>query len=234
MSMLTRRHVLAALGASAAVFPARLALAAAPGDKRFVLVILRGGMDGLAAVPPYGDPALKDLRRGQLAIAEPGQPDGALDLGGRYGLHPALAPIHEFYKRGEMLVIHAACMTNNSDTFLLQMGEVVRILDLAVRMIRLRGLRPYEDIDIEFTGIRPGEKLTEQLFEDNAEVPTPTVHPNIIRLNGVKQLMDGVDFLQAVERLLAKGFTDRTKALEELLELASLMTPENYPAIAGE
>ncbi len=107
--MLTRRHVLAALGAGAALFPARLALAAAPGDKRFVLVILRGGMDGLAAVPPYGDPALKDLRRGQLAIAEPGQPDGALDLGGRYGLHPALAPIHAFYKRGEMLVIHAAC-----------------------------------------------------------------------------------------------------------------------------
>ena len=60
--MLTRRHVLAALGAGAALFPARLALAAAPGDKRFVLVILRGGMDGLAAVPPYGDPALKDLR----------------------------------------------------------------------------------------------------------------------------------------------------------------------------
>lgn len=107
--MLTRRHVLAALGAGAALLPARLALAAAPGDKRFVLVILRGGMDGLAAVPPYGDPALKDLRRGQLAIAEPGQPDGALDLGGRYGLHPALAPIHAFYKRGEMLVIHAAC-----------------------------------------------------------------------------------------------------------------------------
>ncbi len=91
------------------MLPAGLALAAAPGDKRFVLVILRGGMDGLAAVPPYGDPALKDLRRGALAVAEPGQPDGALDLGGRYGLHPALAPIHEYYKRGEMLVIHAAC-----------------------------------------------------------------------------------------------------------------------------
>jgi uncharacterized protein (DUF1501 family) len=113
MSMLTRRHVLAGLGAGAgaALLPARLALAAAPGSRRFALVILRGGMDGLAAVPPYGDPALKDLRRGQLAIAEPGQPDGALDLGGRYGLHPALGPIHDFYKRGELLVIHAACST---------------------------------------------------------------------------------------------------------------------------
>ncbi|MGQ0676328.1 MAG: DUF1501 domain-containing protein [Rhodospirillales bacterium] len=109
--MLTRRKVLTALGAGAgiAMLPARLALAAAPGDRRFALVILRGGMDGLAAVPPYGDRELKDLRRGQLAIAEPGQADGALDLGGRYGLHPALAPIHEFYRRGEMLVIHAAC-----------------------------------------------------------------------------------------------------------------------------
>jgi uncharacterized protein (DUF1501 family) len=111
MTVLTRRRVLAGLGAGAGavLLPARLALAAAPGDRRFVLVILRGGMDGLAAVPPYGDPALKDLRRGALAIPEPGQPDGALDLGGRYGLHPALAPIHDFYKRGELLVIHAAC-----------------------------------------------------------------------------------------------------------------------------
>ncbi len=109
--MLTRRHVLAGLGAGAgiAALPLRLAMAATPGDRRFVLVILRGGMDGLAAVPPYGDRELKELRRGQLAIAEPGQPDGALDLGGKFGLHPALAPLHEFYKRNEMLVIHAAC-----------------------------------------------------------------------------------------------------------------------------
>jgi uncharacterized protein (DUF1501 family) len=111
MNALTRRRLLASAGAGAglAMLPARLALAAAPGDRRFVLVILRGGLDGLAAVPPYGDPALKDLRRGAMAIAEPGQPEGALDLGGRYGLHPALAPLHPYYKRGEMLAIHAAC-----------------------------------------------------------------------------------------------------------------------------
>lgn len=105
--MLTRRLVLSGLGAGAltALAP-RLALAAAPTDRRFVLVILRGALDGLAAVPPYGDPAYKRLH-GAIAIAEPGQENGALDLGGRFGLHPALAPLHAMYRQGEMLVVHA-------------------------------------------------------------------------------------------------------------------------------
>ena len=55
-----------------------------------MVVILRGAMDGLAAVAPYGDPALRGLR-GELVPPPPGQPDGLLDLGGFYGLHPALA-----------------------------------------------------------------------------------------------------------------------------------------------
>jgi uncharacterized protein (DUF1501 family) len=105
--MLTRRLVLFGFGAGAlvAVTP-RLAVAAAPTDRRFVLVILRGALDGLAAVPPYGDPDYKRAH-GPIAIAEPGQDDGALDLGGHFGLHPALAPLHEIYRRGEMLVVHA-------------------------------------------------------------------------------------------------------------------------------
>lgn len=108
--MLTRRTVLYRLGAGAtlAAMPVGLALAAAPTTRRFVLVILRGGLDGLAAVPPYADPDYARAR-GAIAIAEPGREDGALDLGGRFGLHPALAPLHAFYRRGELLVIHAAC-----------------------------------------------------------------------------------------------------------------------------
>ncbi len=110
MTMLARRRVLGVLGAALAAMPARLVLADAPTRRRFVVVILRGGLDGLAAVPPYGDPDYRDAR-GALAIAEPGRDDGALDLGGRFGLHPALAPLHAFYQRGEMLAIHAACST---------------------------------------------------------------------------------------------------------------------------
>jgi FlaA1/EpsC-like NDP-sugar epimerase len=62
------------------------------------------------------------------------------------------------------LIIHAASLTRGDEIFVLKMGEVVRILDLAERMIRLRGLRPYKDVAIKFTGVRPGEKMHEELF----------------------------------------------------------------------
>ena len=63
------------------------------------MVIQRGAMDGLAAVVPYGDPALAGLR-GEIVPPGPGQPDGVLDLGGFYGLHPALARLHAMYRGG--------------------------------------------------------------------------------------------------------------------------------------
>ncbi len=80
------------------------------------------------------------------------------------------------------LIIHAACLTEGDNIYILQMGEMVKIVELAERMIRLRGLRPYEDIQIEFCGVRPGEKLHEELF-CGAEKPQTTIHPSIIQLN---------------------------------------------------
>ena len=68
----------------------------------------------------------------------------------------------------------AAC----GQIFQLDMGEPVRIVDLAHQMIRLAGLRPGEDIEIQFTGLRPGEKLREELLHD-AESVVPTSHPNL-------------------------------------------------------
>jgi uncharacterized protein (DUF1501 family) len=75
-------------------------------DARFVCVILRGALDGLAAVPPHGDPDYARLRR-ELAIAAPGQSDGALPLDATFGLHPALKFMHESYLAKELLVLHA-------------------------------------------------------------------------------------------------------------------------------
>jgi uncharacterized protein (DUF1501 family) len=86
---------------------ARLAAAQANGNGRFVLVILRGGLDGLAAVPPYAEPAYAALR-GSLALSSPGTQSGVLDLDGTFGLHPALANLHAMYRAREALVLHAA------------------------------------------------------------------------------------------------------------------------------
>jgi uncharacterized protein (DUF1501 family) len=103
---LARRTALLGVGALFAAGRASLALAAAPTERRFVVVNLRGALDGLAAVAPYGDPDLAALR-GELLSPPPGQPDGLLDLGGFFGLHPLLTNLHAMFVAGEMTAIHA-------------------------------------------------------------------------------------------------------------------------------
>jgi len=96
----------AALAAGGALLSTRLSFAGSGGDSRLVVVIMRGAVDGLAAVPPYGDPAYARLR-GALAIAPPGATDGALRLDDLFGLHPQLGFLHESYAAGELAVFHA-------------------------------------------------------------------------------------------------------------------------------
>ena len=103
---LSRRQALLGLTAAFTIGGISVALADAPGEKRFVVVLLRGALDGMSAVQPYGDPAFAALR-GPLALASPGQAGGVLDLGGRFGLHPALANIHGMYRSGDALMVHA-------------------------------------------------------------------------------------------------------------------------------
>ncbi|WP_439599370.1 DUF1501 domain-containing protein [Falsiroseomonas sp.] len=108
---LGRRGFLLGLTALAAAGPARLAVAdVAPAaqimDRRLVVILLRGAMDGLHAVVPYGDPDYAALR-GELALKDPGQEGGVLDLGGQFGLHPKLAALHGMYAQGELLPVHA-------------------------------------------------------------------------------------------------------------------------------
>ncbi|MDT7950307.1 MAG: DUF1501 domain-containing protein [Acetobacteraceae bacterium] len=100
--MLSRRSALLGLGAAVSLGRVSLAMAAAATERRFVVVLLRGALDGLAAVAPYGDPAFTGLR----GTLQPGA-GGLLDLGGFYGLHPALAGMHGLYARGELLPVHA-------------------------------------------------------------------------------------------------------------------------------
>jgi uncharacterized protein (DUF1501 family) len=101
-----RRFLLGAgaLAASAAIPQALFAHTG--GSSRLVVVILRGALDGLAAVPPYGDPDYATLHR-ELAIAAPGSADGALALNSIFGLHPALSFLHERFAAGELIVFNA-------------------------------------------------------------------------------------------------------------------------------
>lgn len=77
------------------------------------------------------------------------------------------------------LVIQAAAFARQGQTYILDMGEEVKIVQLAEKMIRLRGLKPYRDIPIVFTGLRPGEKTHEELL-DPGETTQPTSHPKVL------------------------------------------------------
>jgi uncharacterized protein (DUF1501 family) len=99
---LTRRAFLSTLGAAsmAGVTPG-LALAVAPTDRRFVFIVLRGGMDGLHAVPPLGDPDYASARPGLALGAE------AIPLDGFFGLHPAFGAAGDLFRAKQLLVVHA-------------------------------------------------------------------------------------------------------------------------------
>src|SRR6185369_9887287 len=94
------------------------------------------------------------------------------------------------------LVLQSAAQGNGGEIFTLDMGKPVKIVDLAAQLIQLSGFVPNKDIRIEFTGLRPGEKLYEELSYEGENI-SPTRHPKIMRLRcqplplaRVRDLMD--------------------------------------------
>jgi FlaA1/EpsC-like NDP-sugar epimerase len=92
--------------------------------------------------------------------------------------HPDMVRYFMTIPEASQLVLQAAAMSRGGTIFVLDMGEPVKIVDLAREMITLSGLRPDEDIKIEFTGVRPGEKLYEELMIEGEGV-SRTQHPKI-------------------------------------------------------
>jgi len=138
--------------------------------------------------------------------------------------HPEMTRYFMTISEAVNLVIHAACLTQGDDLFMLKMGEVVRILDLAERMIRMRGLRPYHDVEIRFTGPRPGEKLHE-ILQLSYEIPVTTVHPNIVQLVTEQDDFNPARFLAQVDTLIEQCTPDNSTFARD----AQLVVTDNGP-----
>ncbi len=93
--------------------------------------------------------------------------------------HPDITRYFMTIPEACQLVLEAGAMGNNNEVFIFDMGKPVRILDLAKKMIRLAGLKEGKDIEIKITGLRPGEKIYEELL-NNKENTLPTYHPLIM------------------------------------------------------
>jgi FlaA1/EpsC-like NDP-sugar epimerase len=131
--------------------------------------------------------------------------------------HPEMRRYFMTIPEAVHLVLQAMALGKGGEVFVLKMGEQIRILDLAEDLIRLSGLEPGKDIEIVFTGIRPGEKLSEELWDQEAHYE-PTSHPEIVRL-------DDQDILSC-EKL--------NSVVNELAHLARLGDPETILKIMDE
>jgi len=134
--------------------------------------------------------------------------------------HPDITRYFMTIPEAVSLILQAAAMGEGGEIFVLDMGEPVKIVDLAEQMIRLAGFEPGVDIEIAYTGLRPGEKLYEELFHD-AEPPVGTSHPKIM-LASSRQ----VDWeeMQRVRGLLGKACARRD--LTEIVADLRLLVPE--------
>lgn len=114
------------------------------------------------------------------------------------------------------LLLQASSMGVGGEVFVLNMGEQVRILDLAEDLIRLSGLEPGKDVEIVFTGIRPGEKLSEELWDKWASYE-PTPHPDIVLL-AEEDLFSGDSLNNTVDELIHLAREGDSNAIVLLLD----------------
>lgn len=125
------------------------------------------------------------------------------------------------------LVLQAAALSRGGEVFTLEMGEPVRIVDLAHEVVRLAGRIPGRDVKIEVVGRRPGEKLVEDLL-DPAERPEPSEHPDImVSRPAVPDREALMGLLRDLERLARDNRTDELAAT---LRAASALLPGRSPA----
>ena len=139
--------------------------------------------------------------------------------------HPEMTRYFMTIPEAASLVVQAGAIGGRGDVFVLDMGEAVRIIDLAMQMIRLSGKEPERDIRVEIVGARPGEKLHEELWGEG-ETAVATAHPKIMRVSGPivdPQWLD--DELTGLDGLVRAGET-----LEVVSRLSTMM---RSPQVVG-
>ena len=121
-------------------------------------------------------------------------------------------------KEAVLLVLQAASMGKGGETYILDMGKPIKILNMAEDLIRLAGKNPYDDIDIVFTGVRPGEKLTETLLFENEE-SLPTRHSKIHMIQPVEVDQGFIEekLLNLKKAMLDGSVPDMTEVLRDLI-----------------
>lgn len=136
--------------------------------------------------------------------------------------HPEMQRFFMTIPEAVQLVLQAGALGRGGEVFVLDMGEPVRVVDLATDLIRLSGLEPGRDIKVHFTGIRPGEKLYEEMFF-SAENVLPTNHPKVLRArNGL--LAEGT--MRKIDALVQGVGRDSD---EELRKLLQVLVPDFHP-----
>jgi FlaA1/EpsC-like NDP-sugar epimerase len=130
--------------------------------------------------------------------------------------HPDMKRYFMTIPEAVYLVLQASAMGKGGEVFLLNMGQQVRILDLAEDLVRLSGLEPGKDIEIVFTGIRPGEKLSEDLWEEGTEYQK-TTHPDIFRVEAEESnIPSGLS--RTIDELNHLSLESETSAIVTLLD----------------
>ena len=134
--------------------------------------------------------------------------------------HPEMKRYFMTIPEAVHLVLQASSMSKGGENYILDMGEPVKILDLAEDLIRLSGLEPGKDIEIVFSGIRPGEKLSEDLW-DKGFAYSPTSHPDIHQVDS-EEIITSIALDDIVKNLILLA---REGKSEEILSLLSETIP---------
>ncbi len=140
--------------------------------------------------------------------------------------HPDMTRYFMTIPEAVILILQAGAMGSGGEIFVLDMGEPVKIVDLAEQMIRLSGLQPGEDIEIVYSGLRPGEKMYEELFYQ-AEKLQPTMHAKIMLARSQQ-----VAWQEFVDQRDALALACAQRDLDEVHRLLRSMVPEYQPDAA--